>query len=75
MLTGDKTYELSDNHTCYTEALYYNNKGELVQSHKDNNVLGTDDVYYQRNPYTGKVCKEKTVHSVGMKVKRTAEMQ
>lgn len=70
MLTGDKTYELSDNHTCYTEALYYNNKGELVQSHKDNNVLGTDDVYYQRNPYTGKVCKEKTVHSVGMKVKK-----
>lgn len=69
-MTGDKTYELSDNHTCYTEALYYNNKGELVQSHKDNNVLGTDDVYYQRNPYTGKVCKEKTVHSVGMKVKK-----
>ena len=70
LLTGDKTYELSDNHTCYTEALYYNNKGDLVQSHRDNNLLGTDDVYYQRNPYTGKVCKEKTVHSVGMKVKK-----
>lgn len=70
LLTGDKTYELSDNHTCYTEALYYNNKGDLVQSRRDNNLLGIDDVYYQRNPYTGKVCKEKTVHSVGMKVKK-----
>lgn len=70
LLTGDRTYELSDNQTCYTEALYYNNKGELIQSHKANNVWGIDDVFYQRNPYTGKICREKMVHNVGMKVKK-----
>jgi len=70
LLTGTRTYELNEDNRCYTEALYYNDKGEVVQRHRDNQVDGVDDFYYQLNPYTGKLCKEKQVHQVGMKVQK-----
>lgn len=68
MLTGTRTYELNEENGYYIESLYYNDKGEVVQSHKGNQVEGTDDFYYLRSPYTGKLYKEKQVHRVGMKM-------
>lgn len=69
LLTGCRTYVLPSSNTTlltsdyHTQALYYNNKGEVVQSHKDNGIGGIDDIYYHRNPYTGSVLLEKMVHN------------
>lgn len=67
LLTGCRTYRLQQNalqtaSNVLTESLYYNNRGEVVQTHKDNSIGGMDDVYYHRNPYTGCVLLEKIVH-------------
>lgn len=69
LLTGCRTYVLPSSNTTlmtsdyHTQSLYYNNKGEVVQCHKDNGIGGIDDIYYHRNPYTGSVLLEKTVHN------------
>lgn len=68
LLTGDRTYELGDSHKYYLESLYYNSKGQIVQSHRGNSVNGVDVNFYKINPFTGKLYKEKLVHHVGMRV-------
>ena len=69
LLTGCRTYVLPSSNTRFvtldyhTQAFYYNTKGEVVQIHKDNGIGGIDDIYYHRNPYTGSILQEKTVHN------------
>lgn len=68
LLTGCRTYVLPSSTIAistsiyHTQALYYNNKGEVVQIHKDDGIGGIDDIYYRRNPYTGSVLQKKIVH-------------
>lgn len=74
LLTGCRTYVLSSSFTSiitsptyHIQAFYYNDKGEVVQSHMDNGIGGIDDIYYHLNPYKGSILLEKIVHRPGSK--------
>lgn len=62
LLTGTRTYELSNPSKFTVSALYYDNKGNVIQSRSTNHLGGYDIVYYDLD-FTGKPNKTLKEHS------------
>ena len=79
-LTGQAFYQLKSSSmvpdTTYTvKSIYYDERGNIVQTHESNYLKGWDDVYFDINEYTGTVLKKKHVHTAQNKPTRTEVTQ
>ncbi|MDD2797225.1 MAG: DUF6443 domain-containing protein [Bacteroidales bacterium] len=64
LMTGSRTYILDNTSTNYTAtALYYDDRGRVVQSHSSNH-LGGFDVVYNHYSFTGKVLQTLKNHNI-----------
>jgi len=63
LLTGTKVYYLDGSGNSNTTALYYDDKGHVVQSRSTNHLSGYDLVYNQYD-FTGKVLKTYKTHGI-----------
>ncbi|KXB46402.1 RHS repeat-associated core domain protein [Bacteroidales bacterium KA00344] len=62
LLTGTRTYLLDGSGKYTIAAMYYDNKGRVVQSHATNNLGGFEDDYFHYT-FTGKVINHRHDHS------------
>ena len=79
-LTGQAFYQLKSSSmvpdTTYTvKSIYYDERGNIVQTHESNYLKGWDDMYFDINEYTGTVLKKKHVHTAQNKPTRTEVTQ
>jgi RHS repeat-associated core domain len=70
LLTGTRTYQLSDPAKYTVSALYYDHRGQIVQTRTFNALGGFDDEYFAYT-FTGKVKQRQQVHSAPAKTTQT----
>jgi hypothetical protein len=73
LLTGTQTAVLDDSTTptyIYT-ILYYDNKGQIIQSKSTNHLAGGIDKEYISYDFSGNLLQRKTVHSATGKTTQT----
>ena len=66
LLTGTRTYLLDGSNNYTATALYYDHKGQVIQSRSSNYLGGHDYVYNQYN-FTGNVTKTLKEHNIAGK--------
>lgn len=71
LLTGTRVYFLDDSEEYLQTALYYNDKGQVVQSRANNNIAGFDYNYNHYN-FAGQLLKTYKVHEASLPYLQTA---
>ncbi len=70
LLTGTRTYQLVDPAKYILSAIYYDDRGRIVQTHTSNHLGGYEDEYFAYT-FTGKVTQRQHVHSAPGKTTQT----
>lgn len=70
LLTGTRVYQLNDQTKYSIAALYYDHRGQVVQTHTSNHMGGFEDEYLAYT-FSGKVKQMQHVHSATGKTTQT----
>jgi len=70
LLTGTRTYQLDDPAKYTLSAIYYDDRGRVVQTHTSNHLGGYEDEYFAYT-FIGKLTQRQHIHSAPGKTTQT----